>query len=292
MIKPFKALSIYTVTPGWVPTEAQLAERAFRPCGPLEASTSGWAPIRDDRRVLRLGDQVMLAWQIEKKVVPADTVKRRVEEECARIEAESGEQATRGLRRTLKLKAIDDMMPLAFTTRSTVGVWIDAKAGTIAIDTATASKADGILLAIRDAMKDEAKIGYPDWDPSSLMRKWLADTAAPAPFAIAEGCRLSFDGQSVSYRNRDLEGDDVRMQLEGLSVDRLDLLFGGQFDLAQRGGTLFTLRASGALSGITVEDYEIDEIDDPHDANLALMAGEYAPLIAALNSALTAQEIS
>lgn len=284
MIKPFKALSIFNVTPGWSPTETQLADRAFRPCGPLEASSAGWAPIRDDRRVLRLGDHVLLAWETEAKVVPPDTVKRKVEDECARIMQETGEVATRGLKKKIQLQVIDAMMPVAFTTRSTVGVWIDTKTGTLALDTATAPKAETILAAIRDAAKGDAQLGYRDWDASTHMRNWLADTAAPWPFTVAAGCRLSFDGQSVSYRNRDLEGEDVQMQLAGLGVDRLDLRFADRI--------AFTLRANGALSGIDIGDYDLDENDDPHDANLALMAGEYGPLIAALDTALTAQEIS
>ncbi len=279
-MKPFKSLSIYRTEPGWLPDHELLFAGQFKPCQPLQAESMGWSPTFDGTLLAHLGEHAILTWEIETKIIPPSTVKRMVSEMADAIQVETGEYPDARKRKELKEQVMDTLLPVALSTRTTIGVWIDTVAGTLAIDTTSTKRADEIISSL---IGDDV-ISLNGWEPTGHMRSWLYSGDAPEGFTLGNDCRLvSEEKEAVTYKNRSIEGADVQAQLDdGMTPDQLGMQFSGRVN--------FTLRAKGQLSKIEIEDYVIESayVEDGSDVtDIYLMTGEFRPLIAAVEAALT-----
>lgn len=276
-MKPFRNLSIFHIDGG-------LEElKPFRPCAPLEGSTGGWVPLRDDQFTMELGANTLLQFQTETKILPATTLKRMANEEAASMARITGEKPSRAQLRDIQETLRLDLLPQALTTRQTTGVWIDNQAKLLMIDSISPAKCDTIIAAIPGPVITRHAFGN---GPVNLMRNWIGAGAAEGLFSMENDCRMGNEsGSAVAYINLDIDDDRVREQLhDGMLPQSLGLNYDDRVS--------FILRADGGLSRITISDYVSDEFAekeyDPQEANLMLMTGEYQPLIAAMFAALEA----
>ena len=191
----FKNLTCYRIG-DWPASAAELEDALrtapFTPCTPSQAKSVGWAPprgIEHGALLEAIGGHWIAQLVIETKAVPADAIRRHVDEEAARIEKESARPVGRKERQDMKDDALLALLPQAFPRRSTVTVWIDPQRRWLLLDTASAPRADIATSALSD-------ISGPGWHlaplitrqtPRSVMGTWLGDKdgeALPAAFDI------------------------------------------------------------------------------------------------------------
>ena len=90
----------------------------------------GWAAPRGDAHgalVESIAGQRILKFTVESKSVPANVVRRKADEEIARIEASTGRKPGKKETRDLREDAKRALLPQAFSKVSSVWVWLDAE---------------------------------------------------------------------------------------------------------------------------------------------------------------------
>ena len=292
----FKNLSCYRF--GDWPASATELEDALRtvpftPCTPSQAKSVGWAPprgIEHGALVEAIGGHWIAQLVIETKAVPADAIRRRVDEEAARIEKESARPVGRKERQDMKDDALLALLPQAFPRRTAVTVWIDPKRRWLLLDTASAPRADMATSALSD-------ISGPGWHlaplitrqaPRTAMGTWLADDEAlPADFDIGQDCELKGGGAEpagVRFVRHPLQTAEMRQHIaEGKLPVSLALDWQGRVS--------FTLTEQLLLKKIrfdegVMQDAGTVEADERFDADIAIATGELGRLLEALIAAL------
>ena len=293
----FKNLTLFRLGPDGIPSFEQLDEaldRArFAPCGATQPVSSGWvAPRGHDHAPLveSVGGQWLLRLMVEKKVLPGAVVKRRAEEMAAEIEKQTGRKPGRKQTKELKEDALHELLPQAFTQRSTLGVWIDPEARLLAVDTGSAGRADDVVTLLVKAL-DGLPVAHFDTalSPAAAMADWLAAGEAPAGFTIDRECELKAADESkaaVRYARHPLDIDEVRQHIAaGKRPTRLALTWASRvsFVLAE---TLQLRRIEFVDGVLDAAGGRPDDRDDAFDADAALFTGELRRLLPDLIDAL------
>ena len=134
--------------------------------------------------------------------------------------------------RALKLQVADELRARALTRRTVTRAWIDAEAGWLAVDSASATRAEELVETLRDTL---GSLAVQMWDTersvSASMATWL-QRGAPGPFSLEQDLELeSSDAQksTVRYRHHPLDGQDIRGHLEaGKRPTQLGLTWNGR----------------------------------------------------------------
>lgn len=278
---------------GELPDSSALAEamqaQAYVPGTPTQAVSLGWVPPRgrDHGALLECIDGHWIAMAaIEKRNVPTQAIKARVAELCDAIDKETGRRPKGKALRDLKDRAVHELRPRAFPRRVNVLVWIDPKAGTVAIDASSASRAEAAAsLLIASAPLTNLHPLRTAIAPESAMTGWVNSVEPPAWFELGRDAELrGFAEQPpvVKVSRMGLDSDEVMAHVTdgGKQVVKLAMTHDGK--------TEFTLWGNGQLRGVTlsVEMAKGKGEDDPFDANVALTTGELAPMLAHLLESL------
>ena len=140
----FKNLIVYRIAAGWSADTPQIEEalspNVFVECGATQQQSVGWVPPRGEAHgalVESVGGQRIVRLQVETRAVPASVVRRKADEEAARIEATTGRKPGKKETKELREDALLSLLPQAFTRQSAAQVWIDAEAGLLLTDAGT-----------------------------------------------------------------------------------------------------------------------------------------------------------
>jgi recombination associated protein RdgC len=151
----FKNLLIYRIAADWAAEFADLDKgldkARFAECGATQAASAGWVSPRGDAHgplVESVAGHWLMTLMVESKLVPGSVIKRQVDALAAKIEQDTGRKPGRKQRQELKDQALLDLLPMAFTKRGTVRVWIAPAERLLAIDCGSQSKADEVLTAL------------------------------------------------------------------------------------------------------------------------------------------------
>ncbi|MBR6976422.1 MAG: recombination-associated protein RdgC [Ottowia sp.] len=274
--------------------EAALQSEPFAPCSATQAKSVGWAPPRGVEHgalVEAVDGQWVAQLVIETKAVPADAIRRRVDEEAARIEKESGRSVGRKERRDMKDDALIALLPQAFPRRTTVTVWVDPKRRLLLLDTASAPRADEATSALARASGDGWGVApiLTRTEPRIAMGAWLADEdALPAGFAIGMECELKGSGDepaSVRFARHPLHADDMRQHIDAGKLP-VSLALGWQervsFTLTQQ----LQLKKIRFDEGVMQDAGDVETTDARFDADISIATGELSALLDALLEAL------
>lgn len=278
--------------------EAALQTEPFTPCSATQAKSVGWAPPRGHEHgalVEAVDGQWIAQLVIETKAVPADAIRRRVDEEAARIEKESGRTVSRKERKDMKDDALLALLPQAFPRRTTVTVWIDPKRRLLLLDTASAPRADIATSALSD-------ISSAGWhlaplitrtEPRTAMGAWLADEdALPAGFAIGMECELKGSGDepaSVRFARHPLHADDMRQHIDAGKLP-VSLALGWQERVSFSLTRQLQLKKIRFDEGVMQDAGDVESADERFDADIAIATGELSALLDALLEALGGEQ--
>lgn len=207
----------------------QLVKRAFKPCGANDRFSHGWVdPHADTGLVYSQGNQRLLCFQSEDKILPSSYVKRCAQAKTEQIEEMQGYKPGRKQMREIMEQVEAELLPRAFTKLSRSFVWIDNARGWFVVD-GSASRADDVVELLKQSMDMLPQMAIPVTRhfAGAAMTAWLAAGEAPGSLTIDRDCELrakTEEKAAVKYTHSNLDSDDVRGHIaSGKTATRIAL---------------------------------------------------------------------
>lgn len=286
----FKNLIIYAigaeVPPAPPVLEEAMAPGAFAPCAKTQPSSSGWVPPRGNDHgalVESVGGHWLLKMMTEAKLLPNEVVKRRVEEMAAKIHEETGRKPGKRQRREMAAEAMLELLPVAFTRRTTSMAWIDPRAKLLMIDAASQARADVVAAALVGCWpKMNLHLLRVQHYVDAAMAGWMLTNSPPHRFSIDRDAVLESaddDHAVVRYQHYGLDAPDV---LHHLNSGKVPTKLAMTYDARVSFVLVDDLRIQRIEIADTVFMGQSAEADDEFDGNAAIATGELSALIANL----------
>lgn len=275
----FKNLHIYRLHDSAPLDDGQLAtalpEHRFRPVSGVEARRIGWVPPTGSGDVLvhEVMGQHLVTAKVQQRLLPAGVVAEELAERVSQREAAEGRSLRRRERMTMKEQIFEELLPRAFTQSRRTDLWWCRKAGMIAVNANSASKAEQVLDLLRQSLGSlkvtPIAVQRP---PSQVMGEWLTrPEARPDGLIIGDAVTLAAPGGEdgvLRARLFDLDGEEIQT---ALNLGRIPTSLAIEID----GRVAFTLGDDLSIKGLRFADAVIEEAnasDDEEDAAARLEA--------------------
>lgn len=273
--------------------EQQLAVFAFTPCGRHDSAKTGWISPMGEGEALshHVTGQILLTLQREDKILPAPVVKRELATKVEKLEAEQHRKLKKTEKDALKDEVIQTLLPRAFSKYHITQLWVNAGAGLIIVDAASAKKAEDALALLRKTLGSLPVVPLTLETPIELtLTEWVRSGKTPANFALQDEAELKAvleEGGILRSKHQDLTSDEITNHIRaGKLVTKLSL------DWQER--ISFVLGDDGSLKKLKFSDALLEQNDDidhddyalRFDADFVVLTGELAALISALVDAL------
>ncbi len=294
----FKNALVYRIGSWNPPTLAELEERLagarFLECAATQMESAGWVEPRGERHgalAESIGGHWMLTLCTESKAVPGAVVRRQLEEQLAKIEAETGRRPKGKQAKELKEQIVHTLLPRAFAKRASIPVWIDVSARLVVIGAASAKKADAVVTRLVELLGGGIVMRplQTELAPATAMAGWLSDKEAPAGFSIDRDCELKqpdSEKAAVRYARHTLDIDEVA---EHIAQGKLPT----QLAMTWSSRVSFMLTETLTLKKLKLLDVALEGAgstgkreDQGFDADVAIVTGELGPMIVDLVNAL------
>jgi recombination associated protein RdgC len=271
--------------------ENRLAERLFRPCGPLETASLGWAPALggQTQALVHAGNGCLyLCARRQERLLPSAVVAEAVDERVAEVEDREARSVGRKERRHLREEILVDMLPRAFTRSRRIRAYLDLVAGWMVVDAASEKAAEELLELLRETLDSfRVRPPRPEHSPTVLMTAWVTQGDAPGGLDLEDECELrdpSDERSLVRCRGQDLASEEIATHLRaGKEAIKLALTWKEHLSfILQEDLSLKRLRFSDALLDEALEP-DVEDEAARFDAEFAIMAIELRGLIGRLN---------
>lgn len=232
----FKQISFYPLNKEKLPDldklAAKLEENGFVHCMGLDWFSEGFAaPVSFSPELVFPAEYAWgVALKKEEKVLPAGVIRDILDEKIAEIQNNEARNVGQKEKQELKEQITDDLLPRAFTRSSRVQAVFDTQRGFLLVNNASATKAEGMLTKLREAIGGlEASLPNTKQSPSSLMTEWLLRGACEGGFELDSDCELKGAGDvapTVKVSKQDLTADEVVQHVKnGKTVTQLGLVW-------------------------------------------------------------------
>lgn len=283
-----KNATIFRITGPVSGLDEALKARPFMDLTPGMASGSGFVIASPDYGTFtrKAGDFTEFRLRTDTKILPASVVNDATAEKAKEIEAMQGYKPGRKQTKEIKEAVILELLASAFVKTHITRGWFDST-GWLVIDTASNSKAEAALDALRSAL-DEFPVRF--WrthrEPELSMSEWVEMRHPPEGMTIDDRVKLAdHDGGTVSVVNRDATSAEVIQLITegGAVVSELALTLE---DVAS-----FVL-ANGTLKRLTYLDIQDEAKGDPlsqeeeANADLILSGDAVRKVVVALTAEL------
>ena len=301
----FKSACFFRIADDFVLPDLPALERVlqkgrFVPCGPTQAESAGWVPPRGNKGKLLaelVGGHLVLKLCTEKRAVPSSAITAAVDERIEKYKAQTGnERVPAKMKKEFKEEVLLDLLPRAFSKRSTMLLWLDAKNRMLVVDAGSLSAADRIVSSLLAALLEvpgagpalDLELVHTQSSPSASMSHWLATREAPWRFTVDRDCELkAADEQkaTVRYARHTLDIDEVAQHIAAGKVPT-------QLAMTWNDRVSFVLTEAGQVRKLKFLDVVLKEAGDTgkeeegFDANVAILTGELSQLIPDLLEAL------
>ncbi len=216
----FKNLRVYRLTKPFTHSPESLAEalseHVFQPCGKQDTQQYGWVPPlgRNGTELTHAANgYMMVCAKKQEKILPASVVNEHMEEKIAEISNEEGRSVPRAERQNLKEEIIFSLLPRALTKSQLNFAYIAPEENWIVINASSASKAEELLSALRDAIGSLPVIPLSANNiPSQEMTAWLSSGEMPDGFVLGEECELEApkdEGRIIRCKKQDLRAEEI-----------------------------------------------------------------------------------
>ncbi|WP_096696401.1 recombination-associated protein RdgC [Polaromonas sp. AER18D-145] len=301
----FKAASFFRIADDFALPPLEALEEAlqaarFMPCGTTQAESSGWVPPRGNKSTVlaeSVGPQLILRLCTERRPLPASAVKDAVEQRIEKYKQETGhERVGARIKKEFKEEAILDLLPRAFTKRSSTTLWVDPVNKFLVVDSGSLTGADKVVSQLLEALSGIPGSGaglmarpvQTTMAAAIAMAHWLASREAPVGFTIDRDCELKMpDDQksTVRYSRHTLEIDEVAEHIAAGKVPT-------QLAMTWNDRVSFVLTDMAQIRKLKLLDVVLEGMqdkgkdDDGFDADAAIVTGELSALIPDLLEAL------
>jgi recombination associated protein RdgC len=297
----FSNLILFRVEADWPQALTQfqdaLVQEMFSPCGATQQKATGWVPPRGQAHgefAESVSGQWIAKFVIETKAVPADALRRRVDELAQQIEATTGRAPGKREKKDLREDALLELLPHAFPKQASNWVWFDPETRILALDAGSPARADEITTSLTRVAGSgfSLRLIQTQSTPQSVMAHWLSSEepdAMPSEFALGRECELKGSGEQpamVKFKHHDLWTDEVRQHL---ADGKLPIALAVNWEDRVR----FTLTESMVLKKIGFDSVFADagDDDDRFDTDVAIKTAELQQLIAQLLQALGGEQV-
>ncbi|WP_088280052.1 recombination-associated protein RdgC [Ideonella sp. A 288] len=296
----FKNLIVYRLGPegpaSMADIEAALDRDRFIECGLTQPLSLGWVEPRGvaNAPLIEVVDgQWLLSLQVEQRILPGAVVRRRAEELAAKVEQATGRKPGKKQMRELKDQATLDLLPMSFTKRATVRLWIAPAQRLLMVDAGSSARADLALTQLAKSLVGVSAQGIQtQLSPAVAMAEWLSSGEPPQGFSVDRDCELkAADGEkpTVRYARHALDIVEIREHLKGgKQPTRLALTWQGRVSFTLTDG--LQIKKLAFLDGV-FEGRKSGRDDEAFDADAAIATGELAPLIGDLLDALGGEQV-
>jgi recombination associated protein RdgC len=258
--------------------EVRLATRRFRPCGPIETATLGWAPPLGEETaalVNAVGGCFLMCARKQERLLPSSAVAEALDERVNELESGEARDVGRAERRRMREQIVTEMLPRAFTRSRRTQLYIDTEAGWLVVDAASEKQAEDIVSLLRETLETlPAKLPDPDKTPATVMTGWLLDGTAPADFVPGDACELRDADDNagvVRCSGQDLGSDEILNHIRaGKRAVKLALEWDERMS--------FVLAEDLSLKRLKVGDSLLEELDDSELDPIARLDAEFAIL--------------
>jgi recombination associated protein RdgC len=298
----FKTISFYRLenfqSPDLDALEQAMAGGAFVPCTPTQPESSGWVAPRGKKSVTlaeRVGGHLLLQLCTERRALPASAINAALEERIEKYMEETGRERVGGkMKKQFKEEVVQDLLPRAFSKRSSTLVWLDAELQMLVLNTSSNAISDKVISLLIDALanlpgRNASFIVKPvqtQLAPATCMAQWLSSRDAPPGFTVDQDCELKTPDDrksSVRYARHTLEIDEISQHItEGKLPTQLAMTWNSRVS--------FVLNDKGQVKKIKLLDVVMEGVkesgEDGFDADAAIATGELCQLIPDLLDAL------
>ncbi len=265
--------------------KAEIGKLQFTPCGAISTLSFGFEPVRDQPYYFN-GKQMLLSFVIEKKSIPGAALKRKVEEACARAEQAQGFAPGKKMRKEIKERVVDELLPSILPVRKSVGVWVDLANQRAVVDSVSNGVLD-ILLPELFKLTIEARDLPSETSPQDWMTKIVREDYCDS-FTIDEYAQLVLPGDKgtvVTYQNADLTCGEI---IDQLTVGKMQVC---KLALTLNDEVSFVLNSSFQLSKIeALEKPEKVAGVDQFEADFLLMTGTLTSMLDTLIEEMKGEE--
>lgn len=301
----FKTASFFRIANDFVLPPLDALEQAlhaarFVPCGPTQPDSNGWVPPRGNKSVAlveSVGGQVILKLCTERRPLPASAVKAAVDERIEKYKQETGnERVSARIKKEMKQEVVQDLLPRAFTKRSTTLVWLDPLNKLLVVDSGSLTGADKVVTALIEALAEVPGAGpailvkpvQTNETAVACMSHWLATREAPVSFSVDRDCELKTPDEqksAVRYSRHTLEIDEVAQHIAAGKLPT-------QLAMTWDDRVSFVLTETAQVRKLKLLDVVMDGVqkggkdDDGFDTDAAILTGELSALIPDLLEAL------
>ena len=291
----FRNLQAYRITSGNIPLnslEEALSQHALQPCMQMEMQSRGWLLPREEQEsfVHAYGQQWLIAFGMEKKLLPAGVINQHAKARLAQIEQMQGYKPGKKQVRDIKEATIIELLPRAFTQRHKTYAWIDGIKNRLMIDTASSNKADEFVEVL---IKSIHGLTLEPLDtqisPSSAMTRWLSGDDLPSVFTIDRDCELqgmSDEKATIKYTRHVLDAEETARHIRaGKKAIKLAMTWNSKIS--------FVLHDNLQLRRITPQDILKEPAESTEElfaSDFAIMTGELSRLITDVIEALGGED--
>jgi recombination associated protein RdgC len=243
-----------------------------------------------------VGGQVILKLCTERRPLPASAVKQAVEERIEKYKLETGnERVSARIKKEMKEEVVQDLLPRAFTKRSTTLVWLDPVNKLLVVDSGSLTGADKVVTALVEALSEVPGAAplmvrpvQTNESAVACMSHWLATREAPVSFTVDRDCELKTPDEqksAVRYSRHTLEIDEVAQHIAAGKLPT-------QLAMTWNDRVSFVLNETAQVRKLKLLDVVMDGVqksgkdDDGFDADAAILTGELSALIPDLLEAL------
>lgn len=205
-----------------------LEGNSFQPCGKMDMSRYGWvSPLGPDAETLThsANGYIAIAAKKQVKILPPGVIKEQLDEKVRAIRAAEGRPIGRKEREGMKDEIIFTLLPQAFTKSSIDYAYIDTRNDLIVVNSSSASRAEDMLSALREALGSLRVVPLTPKDPAiQVMTHWVREQQLATDFELGDECELnaSHDERVIRCKKIDLHDDQLRQHLEtGMYVNKL-----------------------------------------------------------------------
>jgi recombination associated protein RdgC len=289
----FRNMLVYVLPAPWnVRADAlckALREQQFSPGMSGSMQSCGWvSPRKHGDLVHQVGQQFLLEYVVEKKLLPASVITQVVKARVEDIEEKEGRKVGKRQKKELKEQVTDELLPEAFAIQKKTQVWIDPVNGWLVIDTSSTTKGAEILSSFYKAITQFPVSSIrTEVTPKASMTEWLANDEAPYNFTIDDETELCSAGEgkaTVRFLRHALDADDMRRHVaSGKRCTRLAMTWTSRISFVLTDNWI--LKSVKALDVLKQPD-DVKDAEELADSEFAMMAGETQGLLKDLVQAM------
>lgn len=284
----FKNLAIYRFTEPFTLTpevlEQKLQQQPFKPCGGHDEFSYGWtSPLgkSSDALVHANNGFMMVCAKKEEKVIPASVINEMLQEKINEIEEREARKLPAKERTRLKDELIFDLLPRAFSFSRKTFAYIDSQGGWLAVDAASAKKAEDLLSNLRKCLGSlpVVPIGA-SIKPAAIMTQWLLHHDTPKDIVIEDECELRSpeeEGGIIRCKRHDLALPEIKNHLDtGKQVIKLAISWSERLSFVLDEN--LAVKRLKFLELIQEQAADIEAFDETEqfDADFSIMSAELA----------------